>query len=78
MGAGAEGEEAEDEVEEGAEAVAVAVGEVKGDPYTRVIFIRNFFIRNQAEILQIYYRVTSLLLLKELRLAIIQFLIKKL
>ena len=37
--------------------------------YTRVIFIRNFFIRNQAEILQIYYRVTSLLLLKELRLA---------
>ena len=38
-------------------------------PYTRVIFIRNFFISNQAEILQIYYRVTSLLLLKELRLA---------
>ena len=37
--------------------------------YTRVIFIKNYFISNQAEILQIYYRVTSLLLLKELRLA---------
>ena len=37
--------------------------------YTRVIFIRNFFIRNQAQILQIYYIVTSLLLLKKLSLA---------
>ena len=32
-------------------------------------FYKDFFVRNQAEILQIYYRVTSLLLLKELRLA---------
>ena len=37
VGAGAEGEAAEDEVEEGAEAVAVAVGEVSPSFYPKKV-----------------------------------------